>query len=416
VKVERLEGAQLGQVRYSRYYAYNLDGSRAMVMRDDALDGTHWDMYSYDEVSGRLASVQDVWTGEVHRFVWNPEGTLARWSDASALYDRVYSYDEEGRLVRIGWDDRDGRERARHEYRYNSDGFKVWEREWFETEMGWRAFAYRFVCGIGCGWLPLVTYRDYDGADEWAIWERYEWTTDLLRGFWYEGYEFGSTFTWRNLDYELLAGYLWVADLWLDFPGGGFRMRYWDRYGVEVGERLYPEKVKRQSFWRRENNDLPMKYLLRNIPNNLAIPPTGVWPLDMLVCSSVANRLGDREVGEVHIWHEENFKPSEDFDKFKHCLTTCLIGLEAGDLCATIVSYSEREFPFPFAPLQNGGEIADELANLSGRDCARDILTERYPGWGVYGNIYNNHDNWEACINCCLGKGYHPGEIKWRLR
>ena len=352
----------------------------------------------------------------VHRFVWKPKGTLARWSDASAPYDRVYSYDEEGRLVRIGWDYRDGRERSRYEYRYNSDGFKVWEREWFETEMGWRAFAYRFVCGIGCGRLPLAIYLDYDGADEWAIWERYEWTTDLLRGFWYEGYEFGPTFTWRNLDYELLAGYLWVADLWLDFPGGGFRMRYWDRYGVEVGERLYPEKVKRQSFWRRENNDLPMKYLLRNIPNNLAIPPTGVWPLDMLVCSSVANRLGDREVGEVHIWHEENFKPSEDFDKFKHCLTTCLIGLEAGDLCATIVSYSEREFPFPFAPLQNGGEIADELANLSGRDCARDILTERYPGWGVYGKIYNNHDNWEACINCCLGKGYHPGEIKWRLR
>jgi sugar lactone lactonase YvrE len=91
---------EAGQVWYSRYYGYNLDGSRAMVMRDDALNGTHWDMYSYDAASGRLASVQDVWTGEVHRFAWNPEGTLARWEQPSS-YARVFGYDEEGRLVKI---------------------------------------------------------------------------------------------------------------------------------------------------------------------------------------------------------------------------------------------------------------------------------------------------------------------------
>jgi hypothetical protein len=277
VKVERLEGAQLGQVRYSRYYAYNLDGSRQWVLRDDALNGSHWDMYSYDEVSGRLASVQDVWTGEVNGFAWNPEGTLAQWSDESAPYDRVYSYDEEGRLVRIGWDYRDGRERSRYEYRYNSDGFKVWEREWLETEMGWRALAYRFVCGIGCGRLPLAIYWDYDGADDWAIWSRYEWVTELLHGFWYEGYEFESPFTWRNLDYELLAGYLWVADLWLDYPGGGFRMRYWDRYGLVVGERLYPAKPKELFFGRRENRDLPGEYV--PVPTNPNLSPPVHLPL-----------------------------------------------------------------------------------------------------------------------------------------
>jgi len=88
------------------------------------LHGAHRDVYAYDPVSGRLASVTDTvpQPDVVHSFAWNPEGTLARWSDASALYDRVYSYDEEGRLVRIGWDYRDGRERARYEYRYNSDG------------------------------------------------------------------------------------------------------------------------------------------------------------------------------------------------------------------------------------------------------------------------------------------------------
>jgi hypothetical protein len=89
-----------GQVWYSRYYGYNLDGSRAMVMRDDALNGTHWDVYAYDPVSGRLASVQDALTGEVHSFVWNPEGTLARWEEPNS-YARVFGYDEEGQLVKI---------------------------------------------------------------------------------------------------------------------------------------------------------------------------------------------------------------------------------------------------------------------------------------------------------------------------
>jgi len=89
-----------GSVWYSRYYGYNLDGSRAMVMRDDAVNGSHWDVYSYDEVSGRLASVQDALTGEVNGFAWNPEGTLARWEEPNS-YARVFGYDEEGRLVKI---------------------------------------------------------------------------------------------------------------------------------------------------------------------------------------------------------------------------------------------------------------------------------------------------------------------------
>jgi hypothetical protein len=63
-----------GSVWYSRYYGYNLDGSRAMVMRDDALNGSHWDMYSYDEVSGRLSSVTDTVPEPdvVHQFCVEP--------------------------------------------------------------------------------------------------------------------------------------------------------------------------------------------------------------------------------------------------------------------------------------------------------------------------------------------------------
>jgi YD repeat-containing protein len=266
-----------GDVSYTRLYSYHLDGSRWWVWRVDGRYGEHFDWYSYDPVSGRLTQVYDQISGVVNSFAWNPEGTLAQWSDESAPYDRVYSYDEEGRLVRIGWDYRDGRERSRYEYRYNSDGFKVWERDWFESERGWQAYAYRFVCSIGCGALPLVIYRDEDGADDLASWSRYQWTTDLLRGFWYEGYEFESAFTWRNLDYELLAGYLWVADLWLPWSGGGFRMRYWDRYGLVVGERLYPAKPKELFFGRRENRDLPGEYV--PVPTNPNLSPPVHLPL-----------------------------------------------------------------------------------------------------------------------------------------
>ena len=81
-----------GQVAYSRSYGYNPDGSRVSVMRDDALNGSHWDFYFYEAASGRLQSVLDVWSSEVNELVWNPEGTLARW-EASGLHcptlDRV---------------------------------------------------------------------------------------------------------------------------------------------------------------------------------------------------------------------------------------------------------------------------------------------------------------------------------------
>ena len=85
-----------GQVWYSRSYEYNLDGSRRVVERNDMLHGAHRDVYAYDPLSGRLASVRDALTGEVNSFVWNPEGTLARWEQPSS-HARVFGYDEEGR-------------------------------------------------------------------------------------------------------------------------------------------------------------------------------------------------------------------------------------------------------------------------------------------------------------------------------
>ena len=150
------------------YYGYNLDGSRAMVMRDDALNGTHWDMYGYDAASGRLASVQDVWTGEVYNFVWNPEGTLARWeNNAPNGYARVFGYDEEGRLVKIERDYGSGGVQVAYEYGYNSDGARVWKRDVLNEQ------EYRYVCRIGCGGVPMRVYNRPTSGGSWASVEDY---------------------------------------------------------------------------------------------------------------------------------------------------------------------------------------------------------------------------------------------------
>jgi YD repeat-containing protein len=150
----RLESeGRTGQVAYSRTYAYRPDGSRDFVIRDDAVNGSHWDVYDYDAVSGRLTTVQDVWTGEENRFVWNPEGTLARWeSNQPNSYARVFGYDEEGRLVRIERDYGNGNLQLAYVYGYNSDGVRVWKQDVLSQQ------EYRYVCRIGCGGV-IRTYK-----------------------------------------------------------------------------------------------------------------------------------------------------------------------------------------------------------------------------------------------------------------
>jgi len=125
----RLESEQrTGQVWYYRKYGYNPDGSRAEVLRDDALNGSHWDIYFYEEASGRLTSVLDVWTGEVNEFVWNSAGTLVRWwSNEPNSYARVFGYDEEGRLTKIERDYGNGNLQVAYEYGYTGDGVRVWK-------------------------------------------------------------------------------------------------------------------------------------------------------------------------------------------------------------------------------------------------------------------------------------------------
>jgi hypothetical protein len=130
------------------------------------LNGEHVDVYAYDPVSGRLASVQDALTGEVHSFVWNPEGTLARWEQPNS-YARVFGYDEEGRLVKIERDYGAGGVQVAYEYGYNSDGARVWKRDMPNGQ------EYRYVCRIGCGGVPMRVYNRAMGGSSWVSVEDY---------------------------------------------------------------------------------------------------------------------------------------------------------------------------------------------------------------------------------------------------
>ena len=160
-----------GQVWYSRSYEYNLDGSRHTVERNDMLHGAHRDVYAYDPVSGRLASVTDTVPEPdvVHSFVWNPEGTLARWEEPSS-YARVFGYDEEGRLVKIGRDYGSGGVQVAYEYGYNSDGARVWKREFLPTLL----IEYRWICGTACKGLSMSLYKQEAAADYTTGWFRSE--------------------------------------------------------------------------------------------------------------------------------------------------------------------------------------------------------------------------------------------------
>ncbi len=207
-----------------------------MVMRDDALNGLHWDVYAYDAVSGRLASVLDVWTGEVNSFVWNPEGTLrCRVSSACSDFDWVncpqrYLYDEEGRLLMVerwysgrgeGW-------YLTEQYQYNGDGVRVWSNEW-GTE-------YQYVCGIGCNQRANRVYSRYDNR-----WQLYEERLSTPTVFLYGAHEVGGGW-WLNAVHSLLSGYMLSALT----PPYEWILVATDRHRVKVHSDIRVAKVKRE--------------------------------------------------------------------------------------------------------------------------------------------------------------------------
>ncbi len=67
-----------------------------------------------------------------------------------------------------------GNKQVAYEFGYNSDGGKVWDREWlWETENAPQTLQYRYVCRIGCGGVPMRVYNRAMGNESWASVEDY---------------------------------------------------------------------------------------------------------------------------------------------------------------------------------------------------------------------------------------------------
>jgi len=92
------------------------------------------------------------------------EDSLARWEQAGG-YARVFGYDEEGRLVKRGRDYGSSGVQVAYEYGYNSDGARVWKRDRRDMQ---NEQEYRYVCGIGCGGVPMRVYNRPMNGGSWA--------------------------------------------------------------------------------------------------------------------------------------------------------------------------------------------------------------------------------------------------------
>ncbi|GBC92609.1 hypothetical protein HRbin15_01080 [bacterium HR15] len=209
-----------------------------------------------------------------------------RWEAPDAAYVRVYSYDEEGRLVGIERAGRAGDVRLAYEVRYNGDGFRVWDREWqWEVVNPPLTREYKYVCRVGCGRLPLRVYWNAEG-----FWVSYEWYVGLLASVWYEGYEgFDTPYMWRNMDYSMMGGHL----LWAEVPYPPFLIQLaYDSFGVYVGSRMYPQKVKRWPKYLVPHPDMPPSVILppvggvydigEGLPGGGYTPPTNLDDIENL--------------------------------------------------------------------------------------------------------------------------------------
>ncbi len=181
-------------------------------------------------------------------------------------------------------------------------------------------------------------------------WQDYEWYTPHLSGTWFEGYElFGMLSWWLNMDYPLLSGHLLVADDWLGIPWMVQLM--YDRFGVYVGQRFYPAKVKRKPHYLRQHPDVPPP--LYTPPNdkptyrmcvdlcqafaNAFCQGAGVGielpPLTSDICGLIA------EKGCVKLCEETN----KNFNPFFECWTICPSSPDCVECCNRMCKWNGQE-------------------------------------------------------------------------
>ena len=132
----------------------------------------------------------------------------------------MFGYDEEGRLVKIERDYGSGGVQVAYEYGYNSDGVRVWKRDYLAGQ------EYRYICRTGCGGVPMRVYSRAMSGGSWASVEDYLGTPTVIGYTRSEG-TFGH--------------YVWLSGHWLgDWTAGGGWAYYQDQFGVEVGTMYIP--------------------------------------------------------------------------------------------------------------------------------------------------------------------------------
>jgi YD repeat-containing protein len=133
---------------------------------------THRGSYTYDG-AGRLVQVDDAATNRTETYVWNADGTLA--SFAGPGYTRLLEYDEEGRLLRIRWDEGGGNVRLAYEYGYGFDGGRRWRKDYL------RGVWTRYPCGVACGAGELVEQQKPLEGGSWTTSALYLQGISLVR-------------------------------------------------------------------------------------------------------------------------------------------------------------------------------------------------------------------------------------------
>jgi hypothetical protein len=315
---------------------------------------------------------------------------LARWSSNEPnSYARVFGYDEEGRLVKIERDYGSGGVQLAYEYGYNSDGARVWKRDRRDMQ---NEQEYRYVCGIGCGGVPMRVYNRPMNGGSWASVEDYLLCSRV--NIYTNQY---GTF----LDISIGTNNLLCEN------GGQQRSQLVvrDTHGSTVELYLL--------------NFPPPHYLLDNGFDDYA-PQALMWKLviggAVVIFAVSVHCLLTMHRTREEVWKWENEEIRYDHgggaDKLAHCVAACLVGLRAGRVCALLAARAtERADNYPWG--QFTGDPADEKANFDGVDCSDEIKgcpslihACLKPPW-VTGN------EWLDCQSCCRQKGYR-GVIKWR--
>jgi YD repeat-containing protein len=154
---------RLGTPSYLVQRVYRLDGQLEQEYVETSWENRTdvvWRLYTYDEATGQLQGVYDLFGGTKWWFEWEQD-RLVRWHADDRSYVREFEYDEEGRIVAIWLQAVSGAWRAQgYAYQFSVEGDRVWWRS------GLNRLEFRRWCGGLTEW-----YRE-DGSGSWGVWRQ----------------------------------------------------------------------------------------------------------------------------------------------------------------------------------------------------------------------------------------------------